>query len=242
MRMPVLQRLFAGELKHHYLLKDGRLAHEKTPLTAHSNRQRIGYQMLVDESCGAFVDLYPIEAGRWPRLELVYAFLALAWAAPLTAGKKPARSMGLPEVLSVPRKLVNDAAWAELVQLGRRLDFRLESPASGFEAGVHLVKELGKGMDQILWADNAKDIDWLAAGNMRLLSILVAQHVTLSVTGKLPMREFKAGSFGNKVVYERRNVPEAWLHEVAALYGKDSKDQFLGLCSEYFRQDEPARA
>ena len=237
-KLPILHRLFAGELKHHYLQKDGRLAYQKAPLTVHSNRQRIGYQMLTDESRGVFIDLYPVDDSREPRLELVYSFLALAWSVPLSFESEPMEPLGIPQVLSVPRKLVTDEEWEELGLLGQRLDFKLVSPTSGFDAGVHLVKELGKGLDSVSWLDGAENVNWLVGRNMERLSTLVSGYATIPIRCNRPMREFQAGSFGREVVYERRPVPADWLQRTASMYGNDSVEEFLMLCGEYFFKDE----
>lgn len=231
---PIRHRVLTGELKHHFLLKSGRLSWQKTPLTVHSNRQRIGFQLLVDETGGAFVDLYPIGEAGLPRMDLVPAFLTLAWSAPLAYAAKRPPTLGVPDILCIPQKSLTQKARADLQLMARTLDFELENPTSGFSAGAHLVKALCNGLDEVIrWNRHAQDLDLLAGDNMELASFFVAARMTLNIAAKAPLRALQAGGYLYKATYAHRVLPPEWFSHVASLYRRSDED-LRKVCRNYY--------
>lgn len=229
---PVHHRVFVGVLKHHYLQKTGKLAYQKSPLTAQSSRQRIGYQLLVDETGPAFVDLYLADIED-PRLELVDAFLALAWASPVTLGPRQGSALGIPNILSVPSKLLNAEGQSRLQELAAELDLGIQTPQSGFEAGVHLVKALSRAFDSILCDDRLRDRSWANPAELEYLSVLAAAFLTADLTASAPRRGLSRHPF-HQPTYQWRPLPKGWVLQAAHTYGFSSEQAFLDLVCEYF--------
>ena len=213
---PVVHRVLSGEFKHHYLLQSGVLAYQKAPLTKTCGKQRLGYQLLVDDTGeSAFLDLYQAnEPGRTRLGQL--AFLALAWGAPAQLAK-PARSTGLPQVLTVLAKDYPGRDLESLAKIGRTLGFQVQRPASGFDAGVHHIRQLQSCLDQACGLHADSGIDWRAGVNLNVLAQVLANELVR--LGQWTSSRMFAGLAG-PVTYVRREAPQAWLDDVSHLVGR----------------------
>lgn len=212
---PVTHRVLRGELRHHYFLKDGQLAHQKADLTKHSSRQRIGYQMLVDDSGeSVFVHLYAIGNDKLPSLPLE-VFLAFAWATPAICAET-ARANGLPRILLVNPKDRQETR--SLDALCDELNINLRPLPAGFAAGIHHVRAIQSALDEVMWTLKTK-VCWLnefALGNLSyLISVTVAMHADRNSFMNRAMDSHVHGP----APYERRDVPATWLETMATSHG-----------------------
>lgn len=229
---PVTHRVFAGTFKHHYLLKTGRMAHQKTPLNPKGGKQLLGYQLLVDETRGAaFVDIYQVREEGRPRLPLVCAFLAIGWLAPAQHAEGR-RSIGLPDVLFASKKDLTATDLRNLLKISSELGFSVQHPESGFAGGIHYVKALGSALDHCLW----NEVDWTVGVNLNLLSHVAAAEVAHSA------KYSQSGFFREYFQGPRtrhREVPAAWAEKVAKLYGQDSVKDLTGYSPRFFAEPQP---
>lgn len=212
--------------------KDRETGVSKGPLTGQSNRQRIGYQLLVDDTGPAFVDLHLADIED-PRLGLVDAFLALAWACPVTIGPRQGQALGLPNVLSVPAKLLNVQDQSQPQQLAAELNLDIQAPQSGLESDVHRVKAPSRAFDSILCDDRLREMSWAAPAELEYLSVVAAAFLSADLSASAPRRGLSRHPF-RKPTYQWRALPEGWLRQVAQTYGFSSEQAFLDIVHEYF--------
>ena len=227
---PVVHRLLCGELKHHYLLKSGALACQKAPLTAHSGKQRLGYQLLIDDTGdSAFLDLYEVSAEGGPRLGPL-TFLTLAWTAPTVCARYKRRT-GLPQVLLCSPKDFPEPLLDTLVRAGSALGFRVEHPGSGFAAGVSYVRLLNKTLSRAAREPGADGVDWRRDTCLNLLSHGVAGEIAWALTCSRPRlytRPLNAR-------YVRGKLPPDLLESVARKAGCSSWAEYAHeLCPAFF--------
>ncbi|WP_143694737.1 hypothetical protein [Variovorax sp. JS1663] len=213
---PIVHLVFAGELKHHLIRKDGSLRRRKTALPKSSPHQRLGFQLLVEESGGAaFADLYLVGQGEGkPRLDLAPFFLAFAWMAP-TMSAEPAPQTGLPDILVVPRDLLTERE-VTMRSMARELGFAIHCPADGFVAHIHHATYVGIALDNVLRDPHNQGIDWTQGSNLGLLSSLVAYHVTRHAAQSDALRARQRLDRRSPAV--RREVPSHWLERVGKQY------------------------
>lgn len=221
---PITHKVIRGELKHYYLLKSGRLAYQKTPLTKHSDKQRLSYQMLVGDRAGElFLDIWPSMPDSSPRLPLVPAFLTLSWISPAQHAK-PARAIGLPDVLMVPRKDLTHESLEALEVMAGRLNFKIEHPQHGFEAGAHHAKAISDALN----FSGIPNVDWRDGANLQALSKAVARYLAVRPSFFTRLRSLSDASASH------RGVPEDFLETVTGIYGI-SVDELKDYAAPYFR-------
>ena len=146
------QNLFIGVAKHVYCLKDGTLKYQKKALDPRlSNKQLITRFVLLDIDTGILYGEYH-EAG--PNQDLA-GFLARAWSL------KPAHYMrGIPSLLNISKTVrENDQYRRDLSLVQEITNIQLGNLPSGFNAGVHAVKQFDQQVLNLLWyPDKEADI------------------------------------------------------------------------------------
>lgn len=132
-------QLFVTPSKHVHVLKDGRLKWQSKAMEvrlqgiASADREHVVYFLLADHCSAAFY----AEVHSSRRLPSAKDFLLRAW------GKKDDHFFhGLPRVIVVP-KTVTDTE-PDVIPFVESFDVEPVEPASGFQAGVHQIRNFEK--------------------------------------------------------------------------------------------------
>lgn len=132
-------QLFVTPSKHIYVLKDGRLKWQEKELTTtlreieDTEREYIVYYIVADHTSSA---LYA-EVHSSKRLPIISEFLRRAWQR-----KERHFFHGIPKVILTPKvlKIVDPALQSFIEELG----VLQAEPSSGFQAGVHQIRNFEK--------------------------------------------------------------------------------------------------
>lgn len=229
---PVVHRVLSGVLKNHHLLKSGQIALQKSPLTAASNKRRIGYQLLVNESTSSvFLDLFIIdEAGSAPCFDLGASFLAVAWTAPSTIRTQRneiAKQNGVPDRLIIDRASLSDVDQVSLTQTLLDLGIAHEEPIAGAPQAAQILRELARALDKVHAATEGRGVDWSCHDKLGVLSFLVASQMSVALK--------RGESAGQGAA---RSVPGPWLDQIARSYNT-TVAHLKGLAPDYFYAGAP---
>lgn len=230
---PVVHRVLAGVLKNHHLLKGGQIALQKSPLTAASNKRRIGYQLLLNEATGSvFLDLFLIDdTTSTPCFDLGCSFLAVAWMAPSTASLKrneTPKQNGVPDLLIIDRAGLSPTDQAALDQTMLDLGVSHEEPALNAPQAAQILREMARAMDKVHAATEGKAVDWSCHDKLGVLSYLVASQMSLNLA--------RGATAAEKAPV--RSVPAPWVEQVAQAY-KTTVAHLKDLAPDYFYVGAP---
>jgi hypothetical protein len=178
--------LMVGQLPHHYLLADGRLAREDAASSADRGRRRLAYRLLVEDGGqSAFLDLYVDEPGQ-PQLALVPVFLTTAWLSPAFLSDEPCET-GIPDVLLVPSGALQDERErGVLARFAGYLKFEAVPMQDPARAALPYVRLLSEGMDELLNWEVSAAMDMTVPGRLHILAGRIALRVAQFASTRSP--------------------------------------------------------
>lgn len=139
------QNLFISKSKHLYCLEDGSLKYQAKAIDPRiGNKKLITRMVLLDTDTGTVYGECHLDDSAKDLL----GFLARAWSI-----KKDHPMRGLPSLLNIPKIVTTDEDYrADLSSLLDLTDYiRIGDMPSGFEAGVHAVKQFEKNIESLMW-------------------------------------------------------------------------------------------
>ncbi len=131
-----IHQLLITVSRHFYIKKDGRIAYQESPLSAHvknlaeAQKEPLVYYIVRDHFSGNFI----LGLGSGQDLIPLIDFLYAAWRKKEEGGTLA----GLPEILSVPKNIATPELLSGLKELG----IKPVHPPSGFASGIAMIRSL----------------------------------------------------------------------------------------------------
>jgi len=162
------QNLFISKSKHLYCLEDGSLKYQAKALDPRiGNKNLITRMVLLDTDTGTVYGECHLDDSA----KDLIGFLARAWSI-----KKDHPMRGLPSLLNIPKIVITDEDYRSdiTVLLNITDSIWIGDMPSGFEAGVHAVKQFEKNIESLMRMSNSNKNNRINILTVQACSALVS--------------------------------------------------------------------